>query len=406
MNHLYAVFIASAVLFVAGGLLLWAARRADDVNYLIEKATPLPLRLINPHDDVWLRGQAECSEPLYAPHFALPCLYFEYTLEEKVTRTVSAGGGKTRTETSWVVRDRQKGAAVFSLRQDKLSIEIDGARAAFKNLSSRTDYQWNLRHSLSYLPYPAQVSCIGCVSEDGRRLEPYARIPLLVTPLSREEFIKKAERGERLLRFFGFLCLFLGAGGLLYGPFDVLGWPRNTGGSFAPELALYAAGGAFLVHVFVWSVYLYNTFVQYRRRVDNAWANIDPDLKMRADLIPALVEVAKGYMKHEREILESLSMLRSGSNRADKIAAESALAAGTARLMGTVEKYPQLRADAAVGKIFRELQALEEKIAHGREFYNATVREYNDNVMAFPRGLVARLFGFRPERYFNEVNAE
>jgi hypothetical protein len=139
MNYLYAVFIAAAVLFAAGWLLLWAARRADDRNYLIEKATPLPLRLINPRDDVWLRGQAECAEPLYAPHFALPCLYFEYTLEEKVTRTVPAGGGKTRTETSWMVRDRQKGAAVFSLRQGELSIEIDGARAAFKDLSSRTD---------------------------------------------------------------------------------------------------------------------------------------------------------------------------------------------------------------------------------------------------------------------------
>jgi LemA protein len=243
---------------------------------------------------------------------------------------------------------------------------------------------------------------VGSVSEDGRRLEPYASIPLLVTPLLREVFIEFAERSERLLRFFGFLCLFAGAGGLLYGLFDALGF----GGRFVLERVLNAAGGAFLFQVFVWSVYLYNTFVQYRRRVDNAWANIDPDLKMRADLIPALVEVAKGYMKHERQLPEALSRLRAQSAREKKIAAESALAAGAARLLSVVEKYPELIADAAVGKIFRELQALEEKIAHGREFYNATVREYNDKVMAFPRGLVARLFGFRPERYFDEINAD
>ncbi|NOZ86472.1 MAG: LemA family protein [Deltaproteobacteria bacterium] len=406
MAYTEILMIAGAVFALIGMALLIAARRADRKNYIIEKATPLPLALVNVRDDVWLRGIAECDEPLDSPHFGISCLYYEYRLEEKITRTSTDSKGNTRTETSWVVRKRDHKAASFRLAQGDLSIGIASLKAEFKNLEKKSRQVGNFRHILKYLPYPAKISAVGSVSEGKRQLEPYAGIPLIVTTLDRAEFEKKSERTESLMRFFGFVALWLGSGLFFYGLLDYLSYPVVTNAKFNSSTLLLALLFATGLYLSAWSMYMYNTFVQYRHRIDNAWSNIDPDLRMRYNLIPNLVQVVKAYMAHESDLLESVSNLRNQAvpgTREERVGAEAKLAGSTAKLLAVIEAYPELKADRTVAGLVEQLKALEEKLAHSREFYNQTVREYNDSVMAMPRGILAKIFGFKTHGYF-EIN--
>jgi len=392
------------LLFLIGVLLLYLARRADRKNYIIQKATPLPLKLVNERDDVWLRGHAVCLHPLSAPHFGFDCLHYNYKLEEKVVEMRTDSKGKTTTTTRWVTRETSRKTTRFHLRQGDASIAIDGAQAEFKDLAGESDSDGRWRHSVDYLPYPCELSAVGSVSEDRERLEPYGQIPLLLATRTREEFVAAAERGESWLRFFGFLLVWLGAGLGLYGLFDNRDWPVDTHRSFNWQTLTAAAGPATGVYLIFWGVFVFNTFVVYRQRADNAWHNIDPDLRMRHNLIPNLVEAVKGFIGHERELLERVTSLRNQTVSSDaegQIASEQALSGATRTLIGVIEASPDLKSQPLASKLMRELTALEEKIAHGRSFYNATVKEYNDNVMSFPRGLLARAFGFKARTYFS-----
>jgi len=254
------------------------------------------------------------------------------------------------------------------------------------------------------MPYPADLSAVGSVSEKKERLEPYANIPLIVTPKAREDFIRSAERAETIMRFFGFLLLWAGAGAASYGLFDRYSWPVATEGAFAWETLAAAAGAATALFVPVWALYIHNTFVAYSLRVENAWRQIDVDLKMRYDLIPNLVDATKGYLQHEKVLLERLAAVRTeavSGGREGKIAAEGRAAGAVASLSAVIERYPELKSQPVVVKLDREMKAIEEKIAHGRTVYNEAVREYNDNVMSFPRMLLARLGGFKPHGFFD-----
>ena len=407
-GYIYGLWIGGGIGFVVGAVLLAVARAADRKNYIIQKATPMPLSLVNERDDVWLRGRAECDQPLAAPHFGLSCLYFEYKLEEHVRRT-RMKDGKTETYYTWETRDRKSGAAAFRLRQEELAIEIDGSKGELKNLKSDSQRLGSWRHSLQYLPYPADISAVGSVSEKKERLEPYADIPLMVTTLPRDEFVKKAEGAESIMRGIGFFLIWAGAVAMFYGLFDHMGCPVATGQAFQAATLVTAAVAATLVFIPVWALYIYNTFVTYNIRVENAWRQVDVDLKMRYDLIPQLVAAAKGYLDYEKEVLEQVTQLRTqavAGGVAEKIDIEDEVAPAVQRLTLLVENYPDLKAQPTLDKLNRELKAIEEKIAHGRGIYNEAVREYNDNVQCFPRGLLAQACGFGAKTYFEAVGAE
>ncbi|MHC4247829.1 MAG: LemA family protein, partial [Planctomycetota bacterium] len=305
-DYVLGLWIGGGVGSLLGLVLLGVVRAVDRKNYIIQRATPMPLSLVNERDDVWLRGVAECDEPLSAPHFGFACLCFSYKLEERVTRTRTTKKG-TETYQTWETRERSSGAADFRLRDGDETIGIDGTEADFRDLVSRTDRQGRWRHSVSYMPYPGELSAVGSVSERRERLESYANIPLIVTPRTREEFVRAAERGETIMRFFGFLFIWAGAGAGLYGLFDYASWPVATSGRFAWETLAAGAGAGTALFAGIWSLYIHNTVVAYQMRVENAWRQIDVDLKMRYDLVPNLVAAVKGYLSHEKSLLERLA---------------------------------------------------------------------------------------------------
>jgi len=159
----------------------------------------------------------------------------------------------------------------------------------------------------------------------------------------------------------------------------------------------------------VWAVGMYNGLVQTRNRFKNAFAQIDVQLKRRYDLIPNLVETAKGYMKHERETLEAVIAARNQAASAAKAAAdaptdgsamralagaEGALRGMMERLMVVVERYPDLKADQNMMQLQEEIASTENRIAFARQAYNDEVMAYNIKREIFPSTLIAKMFNF------------
>jgi LemA protein len=148
----------------------------------------------------------------------------------------------------------------------------------------------------------------------------------------------------------------------------------------------------------------YNSLVSLRNQVDNAWRQIDVQLKRRHDLIPNLVEAVKGYMQFERDtltqVVEARSRAVSAPNQASQMAAENQITAGMGRLLAVMENYPQLKADENVVKLQEELTTTENQIAFTRQAYNDVVLELNTKVETFPTNIIANNFGFKAADYF------
>jgi LemA protein len=162
-------------------------------------------------------------------------------------------------------------------------------------------------------------------------------------------------------------------------------------------------GVAALVAIYV--IASFNRLVTLRYRVRDAWAQIDVQLKRRHDLIPNLVNAVKGYMEHERNVLESVTRAReqavaAGSNINARAAAESTLSVATSRFMAVAEAYPALRASENILALQEDLASTENRIAFARQFYNDSVMEYNAARATFPRNLLAAAFGFAAAEMF------
>jgi LemA protein len=188
--------------------------------------------------------------------------------------------------------------------------------------------------------------------------------------------------------------------------------------SIALILLLVVGGGALLVGF--WLIGAYNGLVTLRNRFKNAFAQIDVQLKRRYDLIPNLVETAKGYLKHERETLEAVIQARNiaataaraaAANPADGAAmkgllgAEAGLAGALSRLMVVAEAYPDLKANQNMMQLTEELTSTENKISFARQAYNDAVTLYNTTRERFPTNLIAGLFNFAEAALFQVENA-
>lgn len=151
---------------------------------------------------------------------------------------------------------------------------------------------------------------------------------------------------------------------------------------------------------------LYNSLVTARNRVDNAWSQIDVQLKRRHDLIPNLVEVCKGYMKYEQSVLESVTKARqqavqiSGGSVQERAQAENVLSGALRQLFAVAENYPELKANQNMLALQEELTATENRIAFARQHYNDSVMRYNTQIQQFPANLFASSFGFQPRAFF------
>jgi LemA protein len=166
---------------------------------------------------------------------------------------------------------------------------------------------------------------------------------------------------------------------------------------------------AIVVVVALLLVALYNRLVQQRNRVDNAWAQVEVQLKRRWDLIPNLVETVKGYAAHERETFEAVTQARTraqqAANPAEAAQAEGILGAALGRLLAVAEAYPELQADENFRQLQTELSETENRVAVSRQVYNDTVLTYNNTVQTFPGLVVAGPFGFTIREFF-EVEEE
>jgi len=159
-----------------------------------------------------------------------------------------------------------------------------------------------------------------------------------------------------------------------------------------------------LVAVLLILVGLYNSLVRLRKRCDNGWAQTDVQLKRRYDLIPNLVETAKGYLKHEREVLENVTRARQqaidASGVGDQARAENLLTTTLRSLFAVVENYPDLKASQNMLALHEDLVSTENKISFARQHYNDCVMQYNTTIETVPSNMVARTFGFRPREFF------
>ncbi len=160
---------------------------------------------------------------------------------------------------------------------------------------------------------------------------------------------------------------------------------------------------------FPWIVGIYNGLVRLRNQVKNAWSQIDVQLKRRHDLIPNLVETVKGYAGHEKTTLENVIKARGAAVNAsaipDKIAAENMLTQALGRLMAVAEQYPNLKANENFLALQEELSSTENKISFSRQYYNDEVMRYNTRVQSFPSNVIAGMFHFAEETFFEIENA-
>lgn len=166
---------------------------------------------------------------------------------------------------------------------------------------------------------------------------------------------------------------------------------------------------AIIVAVVLFVIGIYNSLVGLRNQVKNAWSQIDVQLKRRHDLIPNLVETAKGYMKHERDTLDSVTQARSNAVGAgsvgEKASAEGALSGALGRFMLVVENYPDLKANTNFLALQEELTSTENKIGFARQNYNDQVLFFNNKIQMFPSSIIAGMFNFKAGEFFELEDA-
>jgi LemA protein len=163
-----------------------------------------------------------------------------------------------------------------------------------------------------------------------------------------------------------------------------------------------------LIVVYLWMTY--NGLITLRTQIDEAWSQIDVQLKRRADLIPNLVETVKGYAKHEKEVFENVtqarSQLMSAKTPADKGQASDALSGAIGKLFAVAENYPDLKANEGFVQLQKELGDTEDKVAYSRQYYNSTVMDYNVKIKVFPNNLIASNMGFTAKEFFGATDAD
>jgi len=167
--------------------------------------------------------------------------------------------------------------------------------------------------------------------------------------------------------------------------------------------------GIVIAVVLLFLIYLYNSLIRLRMRVSNAWSQIEVQLKRRYDLIPNLLEAVKGYMKHEKSVLENVTKARaalvSGSME-DKAKASNQITQALKSIFAVSESYPQLKANENFQHLQEELSGTESKIAYARQFYNDSVMSYNEALQVFPKNFFAKLFGFAAKEFFETKGKE
>ena len=163
-----------------------------------------------------------------------------------------------------------------------------------------------------------------------------------------------------------------------------------------------------LAIIFIWS--MYNNLVTLKMRVKEAWSGIDVQLKRRTDLIPNLVETVKGYAKHEKgvftEVTKARTALMGAKSPGEKAEADNMLSGALKSLFAVAEAYPDLKANTNFQDLQRQLEDTEDKVAYSRQFYNQTVLDYNTKTKLFPQNIMASMFNFKEEEFFEATDED
>jgi LemA protein len=166
-----------------------------------------------------------------------------------------------------------------------------------------------------------------------------------------------------------------------------------------------------LILIVVGGIASYNRFVSQRNLIKDAWANIDTELRRRYDLIPNLVSTVQGYAAHEKQVFEDVTKARAMATAATgspaaQAAAEGPFVAALRQLLAVAENYPQLKANENFLALQAELSNTEDRLQTARRFYNGNVRDYNTSLQTFPSSVLAGMFGFTAEQYFELADAK
>ena len=167
---------------------------------------------------------------------------------------------------------------------------------------------------------------------------------------------------------------------------------------------------AIVVLLVLYVIGTYNSLVGLRNKVRDEWSQIDVQLKRRFDLIPNLVETVKGYAKHEKgtfeDVVKARNTFASATTKEDEMKASNELTQAVSKLFALAESYPELKSNTNFLDLQAQLKETEDKISYARQFYNDIVLKYNDKIMMFPSNLVAKMFGFKSETYFEALKEE
>ncbi|MEO0108019.1 MAG: LemA family protein [candidate division WOR-3 bacterium] len=393
------------VIFLAWAIsLLVRAGATGRKSWVIEKATPLGLDLINPRDDAWVMGRIECETPLTVPHFGRACVAFKY--REQI---LSRGARGVRFTT---IADYGNQVEFDIVDRVGRRITVAAHQAEFDGLQDCGDIEgFNHRYTASFLPYPFAVEAVGSVSEDCKRLERYANIPLIVTTRGRLAYIAGCGEQEQTGHAAGGVLLWLGVFGTWLGILSRLSGPGpaiqgGTPGGLIGYLLVYvslgllslrgpemlnAAGVASSI-TGVWLLaFLYNRLVVLRERVKTAWRHIDVDLKNRHDLLPELIRAVQAYAAHERSIADILTRLRYDTETGVGLDRREAALVPLEAFWLLAERYPELKANQNFQQLREELTALEDKIAFARSFYNQSLLRYDNARKTFPSSVIAQV---------------
>lgn len=168
--------------------------------------------------------------------------------------------------------------------------------------------------------------------------------------------------------------------------------------------------GILILLIIIAVISIYNGFIKLQNLCDNAWSDIDVQLKRRYDLIPNLVNTVKGYAKHEKEVFENVTKARAAATEAkspqEQAEAENFLTSALRQLFAVVENYPELKANENFIELQKTLSEVEDKIQNARRYYNAVVRDLNIKVQSFPSNIIAAIFNFNKREFFEIEEGE
>jgi len=174
------------------------------------------------------------------------------------------------------------------------------------------------------------------------------------------------------------------------------------------NMIFYVLGAIALIILFIWG--LYNSLITMSTQIDEAWSQIDVQLKRRVDLIPNIVASVKGYAKHEKSVFENVTKARSAMMKAETpgamAKASDGLSTALKSLFAVAENYPQLKANENFVQLQNQLSDTEDKIAYSRQFYNSTVTDFNVKVRVFPNTILAGMLGFKEKPFFKTEGAD